>query len=247
MPLRYRPPLAAPTQTDSGNLTPMTDVDDNYTGHVEPGTASRRTLPGATILKASVGPMDNNAYLVTCSATGETLLIDAANDAEFLVDLVRRCAPHVSLIVTSHQHFDHWQALAALAEATGAPTAAHEIDADPLPVKPDRLLAGGDTVRIGELTFHVIHLRGHTPGSIALALDRPATGDTTQLFTGDCLFPGGIGKTAKPEDFTQLLSDVTSRVFDVYADSTVVYPGHGDDTTLGAERPSLADWRQRGW
>jgi glyoxylase-like metal-dependent hydrolase (beta-lactamase superfamily II) len=225
----------------------MTVLDDNYTGHVEPGTAAKRTLPGVSIVKASVGPMDNNAYLVTCSATGETLLIDAANDAHVLIDLVRNYAPKVSLIVTSHQHFDHWQALEALAQATGAPTAAHEIDADPLPVKPDRLLAGGDTVQIGELTFHVIHLRGHTPGSVALALDGPATGGITQLFTGDCLFPGGVGKTWQPGDFTQLLEDVTTRVFDVYGDSTVVYPGHGDDTTLGAERPSLAEWRERGW
>ncbi|OOK76967.1 metallo-beta-lactamase superfamily protein [Mycobacterium kansasii] len=154
----------------------MTTVDDDYTGHVDPGTAARRTLPGATILKASVGPIDNNAYLVTCATTGETLLIDAANDADVLIDLIRRYAPKVSLIVTSHQHFDHWQALQAVAEATGAPTAAHQIDADPLPVRPDRFLANGDTVRIGELTFDVIHLRGHTPGSVALALDgrRPA-------------------------------------------------------------------------
>ena len=234
-------PLSAST------VTLMTVLDDNYTGHVEPGTAAKRTLPGVSIVKASVGPMDNNAYLVTCSATGETLLIDAANDADVLIDLVRNYAPKVSLIVTSHQHFDHWQALEALAQATGAPTAAHEIDADPLPVKPDRLLAGGDTVQIGELTFHVIHLRGHTPGSVALALDGPATGGITQLFTGDCLFPGGVGKTWQPGDFSQLLEDVTTRVFDVYGDSTVVYPGHGDDTTLGVERPSLAEWRERGW
>jgi glyoxylase-like metal-dependent hydrolase (beta-lactamase superfamily II) len=233
----------APTST----VALMTTVDDNYTGHVEPGTAAKRILPGVSILKASVGPMDNNAYLVTCSATGETLLIDAANDADVLIDLVQNHAPKVSLILTSHQHFDHWQALEALAQATGAPTAAHQIDADPLPVKPDRLLAGGDTVQIGELTFEVIHLRGHTPGSIALALDGPATGDVTQLFTGDCLFPGGVGKTWQPGDFTQLLEDVTTRVFDVYGDSTVVYPGHGDDTTLGAERPNLAEWRERGW
>jgi glyoxylase-like metal-dependent hydrolase (beta-lactamase superfamily II) len=225
----------------------MTALDDNYTGHVDPGSPARRTLPGATILKASVGPMDNNAYLVTCSATGETLLIDAANDAEVLIDLVRQYAPKVSLIVTSHQHFDHWQALASVAAATGAPTAANEIDAGPLPVKPDRLLADGDTVQIGELTFNVIHLRGHTPGSIALALDGPATGGVTQLFTGDCLFPGGVGKTWQPGEFTQLLDDVTSRVFDVYDDSTVIYPGHGDDTVLGTERPHLEEWRERGW
>jgi glyoxylase-like metal-dependent hydrolase (beta-lactamase superfamily II) len=225
----------------------MTAVTDNYTGHVDPGTAARRALPGATIIKASVGPMDNNAYLVTCSETGETLLIDAANDADDLVALIRENAPNVTLIVTSHQHFDHWQALEAVAGATGAPTAVNEIDADPLPVKPDRLLSHGDTVQVGKLTFDVIHLRGHTPGSVALALSGTAAGDATQLFTGDCLFPGGVGKTWQPGDFDQLLSDVTSRVFDVYDDSTVIYPGHGDDTTLGAERPNLGEWRERGW
>ncbi|BBZ08016.1 hypothetical protein MDOR_21850 [Mycolicibacterium doricum] len=225
----------------------MTVVDDNYTGHVEPRTAARRTLPGATIVKASVGPMDNNAYLITCSRTGETLLIDAANDADILLQLVRDLVPTVTLIVTSHQHFDHWQALEALVEATGAPTAAHELDAEPLPVTPDRYLAGGDALRIGNLTFDVIHLRGHTPGSIALALHGAAAGDAVHLFTGDCLFPGGVGKTWQDGDFEKLLTDVTARVFDVYPDSTVVYPGHGDDTTLGAERPHLGEWRQRGW
>lgn len=166
-------------QSVTSNVAAMTAQDgptdklvDTYTGHVDPGTAARRTLPGATIIKASVGPMDNNAYLVTCSATGETLLIDAANDADDLIGLIRQHAPKVSLIVTSHQHFDHWQALDAVAKATGAPTAANEIDAEALPVKPDRLLAGGDTVRIGELNFDVIHLRG-TP-----RIDRAGPGRT---------------------------------------------------------------------
>jgi glyoxylase-like metal-dependent hydrolase (beta-lactamase superfamily II) len=225
----------------------MTVVADNYTGHVDPGTAARRTLPGATIIKASVGPMDNNAYLVTCSETGETLLIDAANDAQDLVGLISEHTPKLALIVTSHQHWDHWQALQAVVDATGAPTAAHEIDAGPLPVKPDRLLANGDTVQVGKLVFDVIHLRGHTPGSVALALSGPTAGEATQLFTGDCLFPGGVGKTFQSGDFDQLLADVTSRVFDVYDDSTVIYPGHGDDTTLGRERPHLAEWCERGW
>jgi glyoxylase-like metal-dependent hydrolase (beta-lactamase superfamily II) len=225
----------------------MTVVADSYTGHVDPGTAARRTLPGATVIKASVGPMDNNAYLVTCSETGETLLIDAANDAKDLVGLIRENAPKLALIVTSHQHFDHWQALRAVVDATGAPTAAHEIDAGPLPVKPDRLLAHGDTVDVGKLTFDVIHLRGHTPGSVALALSGPAAGEATQLFTGDCLFPGGLGRTVRSAEFESLYHDVTSRVFDIYPDSTVVYPGHGDDTTIGAERPHLEEWRERGW
>ncbi len=224
----------------------MTVVNDTYTGHVDAGTAARRTLPAATIVKASVGPMDNNAYLITCSATGKTLLIDAANDGAALVELIRSQTPDVELIVTSHQHFDHWQALAEVAEATGAPTAAHALDAEPLPVAPDRILADGDTITIGDLTFDVIHLQGHTEGSVALAL-RGADGDVTHLFTGDCLFPGGVGKTWQEGDFERLLGDVTRKVFDVYPDSTVIYPGHGDDTTLGTERPHLEEWRARGW
>jgi len=223
----------------------MTVVDDNYTGHVEPQTAARRTIPGASIVKVSVGQMDNNAYLITCSQTGETLLIDAANDPEILLELIERFAPKLSLIVTSHQHWDHIQALGKVAEATGAPTAAHQLDAEPLPVKPDRFLAHGDKIKIGELTFDVIHLQGHTPGSVALAL--VGADEATHLFTGDCLFPGGVGKTWKDGDFEKLLGDVTTRVFDVYGDSTVVYPGHGDDTTLGTERPHLDEWKERGW
>ena len=238
-----RPHRQASDEPDTVRI--MTVVDDNYTGHVDPQTAARRTLPGASIIKVSVGQMDNNAYLVSCSQTGETLLIDAANDPQILLELIDRFAPKLSLIVTSHQHFDHWQALEEVAKATGVPTAAHQLDAEPLPVKPDRILANGDTVKIGKLSFDVIHLQGHTPGSVALALD--GADDATHLFTGDCLFPGGVGKTWQEDDFERLLGDVTSRVFNVYGDSTVVYPGHGDDTTLGTERPHLAEWKERGW
>jgi glyoxylase-like metal-dependent hydrolase (beta-lactamase superfamily II) len=225
----------------------MTVVNDNYTGHVEPGTAARRVLPGATIVKASVGPMDNNAYLISCSRTGESLLLDAANDASVLLDLIATQAPTLSLIVTSHQHRDHWLALEEVAKATGVPTAAHQLDAEPLPVTPDRILADGDTITVGDLSLDVIHLQGHTEGSVALALGGPAAGDAVQLFTGDCLFPGGVGKAWRDGDFERLLDGVTAKVFDVYDDSTVVYPGHGDDTSIGAERPHLAEWRARGW
>ena len=225
----------------------MTVVDDNYSGHVEPGTAARRVLPGATIVKASVGPMDNNAYLITCSRTGDSLLIDAANDASLLLELIAKYAPKLVLIVTSHQHPDHWLALEEVAKTTGVPTAAHQLDAEPLPVTPDRILADGDTVTVGDLRLDVIHLQGHTEGSVALALGGPAAGEAVQLFTGDCLFPGGVGKTWKDGDFERLLDGVSRKVFDVYPDSTVVYPGHGDDTTIGAERPHLAEWRERGW
>src|SRR4051812_1425609 len=237
--------MLCPPTDKPATVADMTTVEDDYTGHVEPGTAARRTLPGASIVKASVGPMDNNAYLISCSQTAETLLIDAANDAPILLDLVERYAPTLTLIVTSHQHQDHWQALAEVVQATGTPTAAHRLDAAPLPVTPDRILGDGDTIQVGELAFDVIHLQGHTEGSVALALSGPAAGDAVQLFTGDCLFPGGIGKTGKAGDFERLLGGVTTKVFDVYPDSTVVYPGHGDDTTLGSERPHLDEWKQR--
>ena len=222
-------------------------VDDNYTGHVESQTAARRTLPGVSIIKMSVGPMDNNAYVVTCGATGQSLLIDAANDPDLLVELTREQAPKLELIVTTHQHFDHWQALEAVAEATGAPTAVHQLDAEPLPVRPDRFLAGGDAIVIGDLTFDVIHLRGHTPGSVALALRPSGERTAVQLFTGDCLFPGGVGKTPDADAFDSLYTGVLTRLFHRLPDETWVYSGHGWDTTIGAERPHLEEWRARGW
>ena len=218
----------------------MTVVDDNYTGHVEPGTAARRTLPGASIVKASVGPMDNNAYLITCSRTGETLLIDAANDADILLDLIARHAPKLSLIVTSHQHPDHWLALAEVAEATGVPTAAHQLDAGPLPVTPDRILANGDTVadRRADLRRHPP--AGPHPGLGRARAGGPAAGDATQLFTGDCLFPGGVGKTWKDGDFERLLADVTSQVFDVYPDRRSSIPA---TVTTPPSAPNVRTWR----
>jgi glyoxylase-like metal-dependent hydrolase (beta-lactamase superfamily II) len=226
------------------------DVQEDYTGHVSPGgPAARRTLDALTITKISVGPMDNNAYLLVCRATDEALLVDAAADPDRLSDLVGHSQgrPRLKTIVTTHQHGDHWQALAEVVDATGAPTAAHQLDAAPLPVTPDRILSDGDTVDVGELTFDVIHLQGHTEGSVALALRRPTAGDAVQLFTGDCLFPGGPGRTTSPQEFESLISGLETKVFDRYGDETVVYPGHGDDTTLGAERPHLGEWKERGW
>ncbi|HVV29747.1 MAG TPA: MBL fold metallo-hydrolase [Mycobacteriales bacterium] len=224
----------------------MTEQDPGkapYTGHVEPGgAAATRTVPGVTITKVSVGPMDNDCYVLECAATGEQLLIDAANDAERLLPLV----PRLTTIVTTHQHADHWQALAAVAAATGARTLAHTLDAGPLPVKPDLLLEDGDSVTFGQHELAVRNIRGHTPGSVSLLL-RPETGDP-HLFTGDCLFPGGPGNTQQDaKRFIRLMDDLEERIFAVLPDGTWVYPGHGDDTTLGAERPHLAEWRARGW
>ncbi len=224
---------------------PIMQLDEQYTGSVSAGgAAQRKRFPGGSLTKISVGPMDNNAYLVVCEATGKALLIDAANDAERLTELLDEQAPELSLVVTTHQHADHWQALADVVSGTGSPTAAHALDAKPLPVPVDRELAHGDVIDVGELALEVIHLRGHTPGSVALLL---RAGDEQHLFTGDALFPGGPGRTTSPEDFATLIDDLEQRVFDVLPDDTVVYPGHGRDTNLGIERPNLSEWRKRGW
>lgn len=223
-------------------------IEDTYTGHVEPGgAAQRRTLDALTITKLSVGPMDNNAYLLVCRRTGEAMLIDAANDPQRISDLIGYDAerPTLRTVVTTHQHADHWQALGAVAGANGANTAAHPEDAAPLPIPPDFLLEHGDKISVGECELEIVHLRGHTPGSIALLYRDPSA--HPHLFTGDSLFPGGVGKTNSPEDFTSLIDDVQQRVFDALPDETWFYPGHGDDSTLGSERPKLAEWRERGW
>ncbi|MGW6448674.1 MBL fold metallo-hydrolase [Lentzea sp. NPDC055074] len=224
------------------------DVHENYTGHVDPeGPAARRTLDALTITKISVGPMDNNAYLLVCRSTNEALLIDAANDHERLSDLLGFSPdrPRLRTIVTTHQHADHWQALGALAGAHGTSTVAHELDAAVLPVPPDVLVDHGDTINVGEVPLSIIHLRGHTPGSIAVVYDDPS--GHPHLFTGDSLFPGGVGKTTSADNFASLINDVEDRLFAVLPDDTWFYPGHGDDSTLGKERPSLAEWRSRGW
>lgn len=214
--------------------------------HVEPGGEPWVAHLGTAMLrKCSVSAMDNNAYLVTCRRTGAQALIDAADDAERLRDLVADGSGRLDLVVTTHQHWDHHRALAAIVDHFGVPTAAGAEDADALPVRPDRRLRHGDHLVVGDVRLDVIALRGHTPGSVALALTDGA--GRAHLFTGDSLFPGGPGKTPDDTAFTSLMDDLEDRVFGAYPDQTVVHPGHGDSTTLGAERPHLAEWRARGW
>ena len=209
----------------------------SYTGDVtRGGEPAVRDLGSLTITKVSVGPMDNNAYLL--SSGGELLLIDAANDAATLLALIGD--RQLTTIVTTHRHADHWQALEEMVEKTGAESTAHIDDAAEIPVVNEDL-RDGETVTVGDCELEVIQLVGHTPGSIALLYQK-------HLFTGDSLFPGGVGNThGNKDDFESLLNDVEHKLFDRLPDDTWFYPGHGKDSTLGAERPHLPEWRERGW
>src|SRR3954463_16350172 len=190
-----------------------------YTGDVEVGgPADVRELPGLTISKLAVSDMANNAYLLRDTAGGESLLIDAAADPEALLAMIGDA--DVRTVVTTHGHWDHHRALPDVVAATGAVTVAHPADAADLPVPVQRPVEHGDTVTVGDQTLEVVHLRGHTPGSIALVWRGP--GDAgVHVFTGDSLFPGGVGNTQKdPERFASLIADVEERLFGALPDET---------------------------
>lgn len=212
-------------------------------------------LPELTIRSISVSEMQNNVYLLTSKSTGTQLLIDAADSPEQIAGLVAAGARdvdpsctacgNVQLIVTTHSHWDHVRALSEITCRSEALTACGAGDEADIDVPMDITFEDGDTADLEGFSLEVIGLRGHTPGSIALAYT-PQDGPV-HLFTGDSLFPGGVGKTTSEEDFKQLFHDVTTRIFDVYDDDTVVLPGHGAATTVGAERPHLREWAERGW
>ncbi|SDN74744.1 MBL fold metallo-hydrolase [Actinacidiphila guanduensis] len=216
-----------------------------YTGEVTVGgTPDVHELEDLIITKVAVGPMDNNAYVLRCRATDEQLLIDAANDAATLLEVVG--SDGLTSVVTTHRHGDHWQALEAVVAATGARTYAGREDAEGIPVPTDVPLDDGDTLAFGRVRLTARHLVGHTPGSVVLVYDDPH--GHPHVFTGDCLFPGGVGNThGDPAAFSTLFAGVTTKLFDALPDETWVYPGHGNDTTLGTERPHLPEWRERGW
>jgi glyoxylase-like metal-dependent hydrolase (beta-lactamase superfamily II) len=221
-----------------------------YTGEVEPGgSPDVRELDALTITKVAVDrEMSNNCYLLTCRHTGDQVLVDAAAEPERLLPLIGDAG--LATVVTTHQHWDHHRALAEVVAATsaevlaGAPDAAAITEQTGVPVR--RELRQGDQVAVGDCTLEVIALAGHTPGSIALLYDDPA--GHPHLFTGDSLFPGGVGNTFGDEAaFVRLIDEVETKVFQRLPDETWFYPGHGNDSTIGAERPHLAEWRARGW
>ena len=186
-----------------------------------------------------VGPIDNNAFFVCCKATGEALLIDAANEPELLL---RTCqALGVRQVVETHGHWDHIQAVPALRDA-GYEVAIAAGDAAMLPAY-DGLIEDDAVIGVGNLRIRAIHTPGHTPGSTCFLVE-----GSPVLFSGDTLFQGGPGNTTFPGgDFAQIITSIDQRLFGPLPPETIVMPGHGEDTTIGDERPHLEEWILRRW
>lgn len=212
-------------------------------------------LPAVTVRTIAVSEMRNNVYLLTAKKSGVQVLIDAADNAAAISRLMDEaaidspCTPALKAVLTTHQHWDHIRALPEIAETAGITVAAGAEDAAAIEaetgVRVSSRLHHGDQVQYDGVALDVIALRGHTPGSVAFVY--PVEDGPTHIFTGDSLFPGGVGKTHSATEFHQLLDDVTERLFDAFDDDTIIHPGHGDPTTLGDERSHLGEWRERGW
>jgi len=190
--------------------------------------------------KVVVGPFDNNVFVVRCRRSGDAVLIDAANEHEQLLQLCRRLG--VRRVLETHGHWDHIQAVPAMREA-GYEVAVTAADAPRLKdVGYDVFIDDAEVIEVGDLRLSAIHNPGHTEGSISFHVV-----DTPLLFTGDTLFPGGPGNTQLDDgDFATIITSIDNRLFTFPAE-TIVLPGHGLDTTIGAERPQLASWVERGW
>jgi glyoxylase-like metal-dependent hydrolase (beta-lactamase superfamily II) len=188
------------------------------------------------VRKIEVGNMENNTYVLECPETNDALLIDCCWEPEKIIDFTD--GTNLVAIVQTHGHFDHVQALPDLVKHFDVPVWAHPADDYPVPVQ--RELADGDALEFGNREARVIHTPGHTPGGICLLAGR-------HLISGDTLFPGGPGNTRGEKDlFAEIIHNVETKLFTL-PDETVVYPGHGLDTTIGAERPHLQEWKDRGW
>jgi glyoxylase-like metal-dependent hydrolase (beta-lactamase superfamily II) len=186
-----------------------------------------------------VGPFENNVYVIRCRRTGDSVLVDAANEHERLLEMCT--ALGVRTVVETHGHWDHVQAIPQLREA-GYDVAVRKEDAHMLDSY-DQLLEDDDALEVGRLRIRTIHTPGHTPGSICFQVE-----GTPLLFTGDTLFPGGPGNTKSDlGDFSVIIRSITERLYAPYGDATIVLPGHGALTTIGVERPHLDEWVERGW
>jgi len=191
------------------------------------------------IHKVVVGPFDNNVFVVRCRQSGEALLVDAANEHEQLLELCQRLG--VRKVVETHGHWDHIQAVPQLRDA-GYEVAVRAEDADMLPSY-DLLLEDDDELEVGRLRLRTMHTPGHTPGSMCFLIE-----GSPVLLSGDTLFPGGPGNTATDlGDFPRIIESIERRIFAPLPPETIVMPGHGLDTTIGAELPHLDEWIARGW
>jgi glyoxylase-like metal-dependent hydrolase (beta-lactamase superfamily II) len=219
-------------------------VSDTYTGHVEvDGDWQDRTDGHLHVRKLAVEEMANNVYVLRCARTGDALLIDVAARPGRLAEALAGSSPVAA--VQTHGHWDHVRAWDGIRDEQGIEVWGHPGDAELFPRPVDRELADGDVIRVGDLEVEVLHLPGHTEGSALYLVhgeERP------HLFSGDTLFPGGPGNTfGSSENHRRIMDGLEQRIFGRLPDETWVYPGHGDDTTLGAERPHLQEWRERGW
>jgi len=186
-----------------------------------------------------VGPVENNVYVLRCRRTGEALLVDAANEHEALLEVCQRLG--VNQVVETHGHWDHIQAVGAVREA-GISVSVTAEDASMLPSY-DLLLEDDSVLTVGKLRIRTVSTPGHTRGSMCFAVE-----NTPLLLTGDTLFPGGPGNTTfEGGDFPTIIRSIEERLFSRYGADTVVLPGHGASTTIGAESPSLQEWVDRGW
>ena len=193
----------------------------------------------AEIHKIVVGPMDNNVFVLRCRHTGDAVLLDAANEHERLLDLARSLG--VRRVLETHGHWDHIQAVPELREA-GYSVGVTAEDAAMLDSY-DEIIDDDTTIAVGRLTLRTIHTPGHTPGSMCFVVEGKPL-----LFSGDTLFPGGPGNTSfEGGDFDTIIESLDRRLFAPLAADTIVMPGHGDDTTIGAESPHLQEWVDRGW
>jgi glyoxylase-like metal-dependent hydrolase (beta-lactamase superfamily II) len=193
----------------------------------------------AEVHKVVVGPMDNNVFVLRCKETGDAVLLDAANEHERLLDLCTGLG--VRTVLETHGHWDHIQAVPAVRDA-GYQVGVTAEDAAMLDAY-DYLLEDESVIEIGRLRIHTLATPGHTPGSMCFRVE-----NTPLFFSGDTLFPGGPGNTSFPGgDFETIIQSIDRRMFATLPDDTIVLPGHGDDTTIGKERPHLDEWVARGW